>query len=246
MVHVTDAGTTAPVDQAQVSLVGTTLGGITNSDGRVTVRGVKPGTHQIRVLRVGYAEQKKAVVVTAGADASVEFSLSTAAFTLAPTVSTATGETRRVELGNSIAQIDAAKVAETSPISNVADMLNSRAPGVSVISGTQTGTGQRVRIRGTNSLSLTNEPIYVIDGIRMTSTASSIAFGSGGNNPSRVGDIDPAEIENIEIVKGPSAATLYGTDAANGVIVITTKRGRAGKTRINAFVENGLIKDRNT
>ncbi len=245
MVRVTDAGSTGPVDQAQVSIVGTNLGGITNSDGRVTVRGVKPGTHQVRVLRVGYAEQKKTLVVTAGADATLDFSLASAAFTLAPTISTATGEQRRVELGNAISQIDAAKVAETSPISNVSDMLNSRAPGVSVISGTQTGTGSRVRIRGTNSLSLTNEPIYVIDGIRMTSSAGSIAFGSGGNNPSRVGDIDPADIENIEIVKGPSAATLYGTDAANGVIVITTKRGRAGPARWTVHAETGLIQDRN-
>jgi TonB-dependent SusC/RagA subfamily outer membrane receptor len=124
-------------------------------------------------------------------------------------------------------------------------MLNARAPGVSIISGTQTGTGARVRIRGINSISLSNEPIYVIDGIRMTSNPGSTAFGSGGNNPSRVGDLNPEEIENIEIVKGPSAATLYGTDAANGVIVITTKRGLAGAARWSTYAEAGLIKDLN-
>src|SRR5436305_8063916 len=81
----------------------------------------------------------------------------------------------------------------------------------------------------------------------MTSNNSSISGqGTGGNNPSRVGDLNPDEIENIEIVKGPSAATLYGTDAANGVIVITTKRGRAGETRYHVTGETGVIKDYNT
>ena len=90
------------------------------------------------------------------------------------------------------------------------------------------------------SLSLSNDPIYVIDGIRMTSNngiggASSSA--PAATTPSRVDDINPDEIEDIEIVKGPSAATLYGTDAANGVIVITTKSGRAGSPRWNSYGE---------
>ena len=88
-------------------------------------------------------------------------------------------------------------------------------------------------------------PIYIIDGVRMTSTGSNLAVGTGGTAPSRVNDINPEEIENIEIVKGPSAASLYGTDAANGVIVITTKRGRAGRTNWNTFVEHGQISDPN-
>jgi TonB-dependent SusC/RagA subfamily outer membrane receptor len=106
--------------------------------------------------------------------------------------------------------------------------------------------GARVRIRGASSLSLSNDPIYVIDGIRMTSQLGSTAFSTLGNNASRVGDINPDEIENVEIVKGPSAATLYGTDAANGVIVITTKRGRAGSPRWNFYGEGGYLDDRNT
>src|SRR3712207_9554832 len=87
--------------------------------------------------------------------------------------------------------------------------------------------------------------IYVIDGVRMTSNQAS-GFSTGGNRPSRVGDLNPEEIENIEIVKGPSAATLYGTDAANGVIVITTKRGRSGRAQWTVYGEGGLIKDLNT
>jgi TonB-linked SusC/RagA family outer membrane protein len=161
-------------------------------------------------------------------------------------VTTATGQERRVEQGTVVSTIDATKVTAAAPVMNLSDVLNSRAPGVVITSGTQTGTGSRVRIRGISSLNLGNDPIYVIDGIRMTSNNSSISFGTNGNNPSRVGDINPEEVENIEIVKGPSAATLYGTDAANGVIVITTKKGRAGSARWTAYGEGGIIKDLNT
>ncbi len=244
-VRVTDAATQQPVGQAQVQIVGTTLGGLTASEGRFTIRGVPTGTHQVRVLRVGYSEQKKQVTVTADQETTVDFALAQVAISLTPVVTTATGEQRRVELGNAVAQIDAAKVAAESPVRSVEDLINSRTAGVAVQSGTQTGTGARVRIRGQSSLNLGNDPIYVIDGIRMTSNNNS-GFGTGGNNASRVGDLNPDEIENVEIVKGPSAATLYGTDAANGVIVITTKRGRAGAPRWNIYGEGGYLEDRGT
>ncbi|MGQ0540092.1 MAG: SusC/RagA family TonB-linked outer membrane protein [Gemmatimonadaceae bacterium] len=245
-VRVIDAASSNPIDQAQVSIVGTTLGGLSNSEGRVLIRGVTPGTHQLRVLRVGYAEQKRAVSVAAGSQATAEFSLSAVAVSLAPVVTTATGETRRVEIGNAVSSISVSDVTQVAPVQNVFDALNARAPGVQIVSGTQTGSGARVRIRGQNSLSLSNDPIYVIDGVRMTSNTGSSNLFTGGAQPSRVGDINPEEIESIEIVKGPSAATLYGTDAANGVIVITTKRGRAGSARWNVYAEGGFIEDRNT
>src|SRR5690606_35564807 len=120
------------------------------------------------------------------------------------------------------------EMVKTRAIANVADLLTSRAAGVMVIPGTQTGAGVRVRIRGQSSISLSNNPIYVIDGIRVESSTGSSSVRVGGTTPSRVGDLNPEEIESIEIVRGPSASTLYGTDAANGVIVITTKRGIAG------------------
>ncbi len=245
-VRVTDAANQQPVSQAQVQVVGTTLGGLTGPEGRFTIRGVPNGTHQIRVLRVGYGEQKKPVEVAGDQEVTVDFAISQVAISLTPVVTTATGEQRRVELGNSVAQLDANKIAAETPIRGIEDMLNSRTAGVAVQSGTQTGVGARVRIRGASSLSLSNDPIYVIDGIRMTSNNGSIQFSTLGNNPSRVGDINPDEIENVEIVKGPSAATLYGTDAANGVIVITTKRGKAGAARWNVYGEGGYLEDRNT
>jgi len=243
--RVTEAASEKVIDQAQVNVVGTSFGAITNSDGKYTIRGVPPGTHQVRVVRVGYSESKRTATVTADQPATVDFTLTAVAVSLAPVVTTATGDTRRVEIGNSVANINATKVTETSTIRSIDDLMNSRTAGVTVTTGTQTGTGSRVRIRGQSSLNLSNDPIYVIDGIRMTSDLSSQRYTTGGSNSSRVGDINPEEIENIEVVKGPSAATLYGTDAANGVIVITTKRGRAGTARWTTYGESGLLKDRN-
>jgi TonB-linked SusC/RagA family outer membrane protein len=130
-------------------------------------------------------------------------------------------------------------------VANVADLLTSRAAGVMVIPGTQTGAGVRVRIRGTSSLALTNNPIYVIDGIRVEGSTGSSTLSVGGTTPSRVGDLNPEEIQSIEIVRGPSASTLYGTDAANGVIVITTKRGIAGRPQWTYYTEQTALTDRN-
>lgn len=250
-VRVTDAANQRPVEAARVFLVGTTFAGATGVDGRLSLRGIPAAEYTIRVLRVGYTEQTKRVPIAAGQTATVEFTMATAAVNLAAVVTTATGEQRRVEIGNATANIDASKVLEAAPVSNLNDLLNSRAPGVTVTSGSQTGTGSRIRVRGMNSVSLSNEPIWIIDGIRMTSdnasfsTATGSGGTTGGNNASRVGDLNPEEIENIEIVKGPSAATLYGTDAANGVILVTTKKGRAGAAKWNVYGEGGTLFDKN-
>ena len=251
VVHVTSAADQRPVESARVFVVGTNFAGQTTVDGRVTFRNVPASAYVVRVLRVGFGEQTKRATVTVGATATVDVVMSAAAVSLAAVVTTATGEQRRVEIGNATANIDAASVVESSPVGSLNDLLNSRAPGVTVTSGTQAGTGARIRIRGSNSVSLSNEPIWIIDGIRMTSTSGNLATATGsagntgGNSPSRVGDLNPDEIENIEIVKGPSAATLYGTDAANGVILVTTKKGRAGAARWSVYGEGGIVEDRN-
>jgi TonB-linked SusC/RagA family outer membrane protein len=243
--RVTDALSGQPVAAAQISVVGTTLGGASNSDGQYTIRGITPGQVTIRVLRIGYAEQRQQVSVAAGQTATQNFSLQSVAISLNPVVTTATGQQRRVEVGNAIAQVDAADIVNTKAVSNMADLLVSRAAGVNVMSGTQTGAGTRIRIRGTSSLSLTNNPIYVIDGIRVEGTTGSSTVAVGGTLPSRVGDLNPEEIESIEVVRGPSASTLYGTDAANGVIVITTKKGIVGRPQWTLYTEQTGITDRN-
>ena len=241
---VTAVGIGTPLQEARVMIVGTSLVTTTGPDGKYTLRRVPAGTAEVRVIRVGYAEQKKAVMVADGQTATLDFAMATSVVQLQEVVTTATGEQRRVEVGNAVENLSVSAITATEPIRNIGDVLNSRVPGVMVEGGGQTGSGQRIRIRGVSSVSLSNDPIYIIDGVRMTSQNSSAAYGNGGSNFSRVGDIDPQTIENIEIVKGPSAATLYGTDAANGVIVITTKKGRAGPARWTTFAEGGILDDR--
>jgi TonB-linked SusC/RagA family outer membrane protein len=243
--RVTDAGTSQPIANAQILVVGSTAGAQSNADGQYTVRGLPAGAMELRVLRVGYIESRRRVTVVAAQSTTLDFRLNAVPVTLNPVVSTATGEQRRVEVGNSIAQVNAAEVVQKSAVTNVADLLTARAAGVMVIPGTQTGAGVRVRIRGTSSLSLSNNPIYVVDGIRIEGTTGSSSVSVGGTTPARINDLNPQEIENIEVVRGPSASTLYGTDAANGVIVITTKRGIAGRPQWSYITEQTAITDRN-
>lgn len=244
-VHVTEGTPGRPVDQAQVMIVGTTLGGLTNAEGRFVIRAVPPGNHVVRVLRVGFAEQKKPITVAPGQQVTLELTLDPVAVSLAPVVTTATGAQRGVEVGNAVAAIDAVKTVETTQIKNVDDLLTARTTSLAVTQGNQTGAGSRMRIRGQSSLSLSNQPIFIIDGVRMTSNQDDTNLFTGGATPSRIGDINPDEIENIEVIKGPSAAALYGTAAANGVVVISTKRGRAGQARWTVYGEQGLLQDWN-
>jgi TonB-linked SusC/RagA family outer membrane protein len=234
-----------PLQEARVIVVGTSLFTISGPDGKYTLRLVPVGTAEVRVIRVGYQQLKRSVRVIDGQTATLNVELPTSVVRLEEVVTTATGEQRRSEIGNAVENLPVSKLTEFAPVRSIADVLTARVPGVMVQAGTQTGSGQRIRVRGISSVSLSNEPIFVIDGIRMSSNNGSTAFGNGGNDFSRLGDISPEDIENIEIVKGPSAATLYGTDAANGVMVITTKKGRAGSAHWATYAEGGVLDDRN-
>ena len=227
-------GSGEPLPESRVAVVGTNLVASTAADGRYSIRSVPAGAWTVRVLRVGYQEQKKSVTMTSGQNATLDFALEQAVVKLTEVVTTATGEQRRVELGNAVSTIDASSRAQSAPTTSMATLLVGQAPGVQVLPGNETGTGARVRIRGVNSITLANDPIYIIDGVRMTSSNGSQSSNifTGGAIQSRAEDINPDEIENIEIVKGPSAATIYGTEASNGVIQIITKHGRADRPTI--------------
>src|SRR3954469_12090958 len=164
--RVTDAANGQPIPAAQVSVVGTNIGTQTNSDGQYTIRGLPAGAVELRVLRVGFREQRQSATLSAG-QTTVDFKMSSAPVQLTAVVTTATGEQRQREVGNDIPHIDAAAITQTAAVTNVTDLLATRAPGVQVLTGVQTGAGSRVRIRGISSLSLANSPIYVIDGVRM-------------------------------------------------------------------------------
>jgi len=242
--RITEEGSDRPIPHTQVGIVGTTLGTETDGDGRYQITAT-PGQVTVRVVRIGFAGQSKPATVTAGQTTTLDFQLASVAVKLNPIVTTATGQQRRIEVGNAIAQVNAVDVVQTQAVSQVADLLVSKAAGVTVFTGVQTGAGTRIRIRGTSSLSLSNNPIFVIDGIRVEGTTGSSSVSVGGTTPARIGDINPEEIESIEVVRGPSASTLYGTDAANGVIVITTKRGQIGRPQWSTYTEQTAITDRN-
>ncbi len=244
--RVTETGTGVPVADAQVVLAGTTRGARTDAEGRYRIIDVPAGTAVVRALRIGYSSTAQNVSVTAGGSTTADFALSTAAISLDRVLVTATGsEQRRVEVGNAVSNISVVDVQKAA-VNNGASLLQGRAPGVTVIQncGT-TGTSARVRIRGANSINLSNEPLLIIDNVRVNNSFDSFSIGTGGQSISRLNDLDPEEIESIDILKGPAASALYGTAAANGVIQVTTKRGRAGRPTYAVYGETGNIKQYN-
>jgi TonB-linked SusC/RagA family outer membrane protein len=241
---VMDQATQRPVVGAQVYVAGSTRRIFTDQKGVFLLDKLPVGEVEVRVRMIGYATGAKKVTVSADQTTSTDIALNASAVALDEIVVTATGAQASREQGNAVAKIDAAKVVTEAPVTNAADLLNSRTPGLLVQPGGGTsGTGARIRIRGSNSVSLSNEPVIIVDGIRVENGASSNSIGVGGQVPSRINDINPDDIESVEVVKGPSAAVLYGTDAANGVIVYKTKRGRPGKTKWDFFSEGGTIND---
>jgi TonB-dependent starch-binding outer membrane protein SusC len=240
---VVEAATQRPLAGVQVTVVGTQLGTSTNAEGRFLIGGVPTGTQQIRIRSIGYGADTKTVNVVSGAVASVDFTLNIAAVALDELVVTGTaGQARRREQAAVIATVDAASLVQVAPISTVGNLLTGRTPGVSVShhSGSS-GTAQRIRLRGSASINLSNEPLIFVDGVRFNGNVQQVWF-AGGQAGSRLNDINPADIESIEIVKGPAAASLYGADASAGVIQIITKKGRAGTGfRQNISVQYGHL-----
>jgi len=244
---VTDQLNSLPVAGARILLGNTNRTVLTNATGRYTLAAVPAGSYELRVVAVGFASQTHGVQLAAGGSATADFTLARAVISLDEVVVTATGEQRARESGNAITNIDVAKAIETQTVSNFADALSGRAAGVQVLqAGGTVGTGTRVRIRGQTSLSLSNEPIYYVDGIRVENNSQSLSVNLGGQQPSRVNDLNPEEIASFEIVKGPSASTLYGTQAANGVVRITTRHGLSGRARWRVYTEGGVLSDKNT
>jgi TonB-linked SusC/RagA family outer membrane protein len=227
-----------------VRLIGSTRGALTADDGRYRIVGVPVGTYQLRALRIGYEAGAQLVTVAADQTVTADFALAPSTVTIDEVVVTATGEQqRRRETGNAVSTIQPTQ-QELASTTNFSDELTARVPGVTVqpFSGT-TGASARIRIRGSNSISLSNDPLIIVDGIRVDNNSGSGTIGVGGQVPSRWNDINNEDVENIEVIKGPAAAALYGTAAANGVIQITTKRGRSGRTVWEAHAEGGSVRE---
>ncbi|HEV2150407.1 MAG TPA: SusC/RagA family TonB-linked outer membrane protein [Longimicrobiaceae bacterium] len=245
--RVTDAATGQPMAGVQVQVQPNGARALTDAQGQYRLTGVPAGRHTVAAAFIGREGAAQQVTLAAGGTATANFSLAPTAVALEGLVVTATGQTqRRREVGASVGNVDMDRQVPLAAVTNLSQVLASRSPGVVVqqSSGT-TGTSSRIRIRGANSVSLSNEPLIIVDGVRVNNSHDSYSIGVGGQNISRFNDINPEDIENIEIIKGPAASALYGTAAANGVIQITTKRGRAGKTRWTVFGETGTLVQEN-
>jgi len=240
--RVVSSTTQEPLVGVQVVASGTTLGAITNQEGRYLIANVPAGPREIRASVIGYSRGATDVDVGAAQTVTADFALAPSAVLLEGVIATATGQDlRRREIGSAVANIRVEEL-ELATVATMSQLLQARAPGVVVnqSSGT-TGAGSKVRIRGNNSMSLSNAPMLVIDGVRVYNAESSLGFGVGGQTPSRLDDLNPEDIESIEILRGPAAAALYGTAAANGVIQVTTKRGQTASARFDIWSERGRI-----
>lgn len=221
----------SPISDAQLMVEGRNIGTTTDAAGRFRLAGLTgSGDVQITVRRIGFLP--KTVGAAIGA-ANVRIALSERAMELTSVVVTGTaGVAEKRAIGNAVTTVNAADVVATQPVNSFQELLNGRASGVSITASSgQVGTGSRIRVRGASSLSLSNDPLIYVDGVRVDNTQASgpanQAFGSA--SISRWNDFNPDDIESIEVIKGPAAATLYGTEASNGVIQIITKKGSAGR-----------------
>jgi TonB-dependent starch-binding outer membrane protein SusC len=224
---VIDRGTQQPLPAAQIVVEGTVLSAVTADDGTFRIAGVAPGHHRITARRIGYQPQSATVTVVDDQTVDITIALGNAPVSLSEVVVTATGEEQKKTLGNSIATIDTAQV-QRQAATNTQQILAGSTPGVTVLANSgQPGAGGTLRLRGVNSISQGNSPLIYVDGVRVFngSTPTSIA-GRQFVNP--LNDIPAEDIDHIDIVKGPAATTLYGTEASGGVIQIFTKRGREG------------------
>ena len=242
---VTGAGS-QPLPSAQISVEGTNRGAVTDANGRFRIERLAGDQVTLEVRRLGYRMERRPVPV---GDTNIRISMTEQAVALDAVVVTGTlGQQAKREIGNAVTTIDAAQAKEIAPINSIQNLLNGRAPGVFVHSATgNVGAGGRIRIRGASSVSLSNEPLLYVDGVRINNEpASGFANQSFGSaSISRINDINPDDIESIEIIKGPAAATLYGTEASNGVIQIVTKKGTSGAPRwtVAARVGTNYLRD---
>ncbi|HEY7767339.1 SusC/RagA family TonB-linked outer membrane protein [Longimicrobium sp.] len=215
--RITGAVTTAegaPVADATVTVVGTQMTARSGPDGRFTITGVPAGTHQVRAGQIGFASGTLSVSVAAGETAVANFRLATQALMLEEIVAVGYTSQRRATVSDAVSEVTAEQL-EDQQVATLEEALRGRIPGVTVQSTGEPGQSSRVIVRGQNFLG-NSDPLYVIDGMYTR------------QNP----NLNPEDIETIQVLKDASAAAQYGAQSANGVIVITTKRGRSGTPRV--------------
>src|SRR5216117_541914 len=226
---VRDAGSGAPLAAVSVTVVGTRLTSATQADGRYAIAGVPAGTHRLRARLLGYTPGDTAVVVQDGQETVVDFGLRGSAIELNPVVTVGYANVRKSDLTGAVSSVSAEEFAtKAAPTVTLSSGLQGKAAGVHVIDNSgMPGVGARVRIRGNGSINANSEPLYVIDGLPAEQGSNSTDPKS---NP--LMSVDPSEIQSIDVLKDASATAIYGARGANGVVLITTRRGQAGKSRV--------------
>jgi TonB-dependent starch-binding outer membrane protein SusC len=237
--RVTDARSNEPIRRVTVRLDGTPMAGLTDQDGTYKIPNVAAGSYTAVVRLVGYASARQAVTIKPNEVTSADFALVQVAVQLSQVISIGYGTTTRRNLTGAVSSVSADQLT-TTPIPQVDQALEGQAAGVQVTSSSgQPGAPAVVRIRGGNSITAGNDPLYVIDGVPITtSTYNTVTNtntletqGVQGMNP--LDALNPEDIESIDILKDASATAIYGARAANGVILITTKRGQTGHPKVN-------------
>jgi len=204
---------------------------LTDADGRFTMSDVVPGTFNVKVTRIGFGPVQQEVTVTAGGTADTRFMLAPQASILEAVVVTGYGSQRREAITGSVSTIDA-NSANVGVKTNADQLLQGRAAGVNIIQNSgEPGSGAQVLIRGGSSLSATNDPLYVIDGVPINNVAtepqSSGAVGDPSLPRNPLNLMNPGDIQSITVLKDASATAIYGSRASNGVVLIETKKGNA-------------------
>ena len=227
---VVDSATRQPVSNVNVGLEGMARGAVSRVDGSFDVTGVAPGTYRLRARRIGYHTLVQSVTVSGGgATTTVSLSLDPQPTVLTEIVSTGYGTQRREAITGSVATLNADS-AKVGVVTNAEALLQGRTAGVQIVnSNGEPGGNIQIRIRGGTSISASNEPLYVIDGVPVqndspTPDAAGVGFNAAlPRNP--LNGISPDDIETMTVLKDASATAIYGSRAANGVVLITTKRG---------------------
>jgi TonB-linked SusC/RagA family outer membrane protein len=252
--QVTSASTGEPISAVQVSIVGTNIGTTTGLDGRFVLLNVPAGQLTLRAVAIGFKVGTLQLAVQSGQMTTADIALTRSVLQLDAVVVTGTAGAARVrEVGNTIGQINVDQDIKDPPAS-VDQLLQARVTGLNVMQASgMAGSGARIQLRGAGSVSQSNQPIIYIDGIRVRSEGyrrngppSSVDFrGRSGNvQASPLNDINPADIERVEVIKGSAASTLYGTEASAGVIQIFTRKGSRGAPRWNFQVDQGFTNTR--
>lgn len=235
--RVTDATTGQPLDAVGVSLEGTATSALTDADGHYRLGGVAAGAHTLRVAIPGYRTREREVTVPPGGTAVVDIRLEVSNLNLDErTGGGLAGSAERGRMGTSLPTLDAGRVAEFPAVDDFGRLLEGRIPGVrSVGTSGGVGAGRELVIRGIDSFGFTRQrPAVYIDGVRVDTEKAEWALMaqmtccmfSGGAGEDRLSDLNPEEIDRIEVLKGPAAAALYGVEGSAGVIEVFTKRGR--------------------